>query len=189
MKKLILSLLCFIQLLLFSKCSSGKYTVSANGDEADVKLKNGKSFSAEIVSITDTAVFFASIPGNVGELPVLFYSLNPDIKSIEVQGYDGSGWLTSVLLFQVVPAGLLAGAAASEGNDAVSIGLTSVIPAIITTILLASSNGRIPQWNDGQSLEELDSLNIYSRYPAPLSEDKLNRLLKRYNQKTIKKYF
>jgi hypothetical protein len=189
MKKIILSLLCFIQLLLFSNCTPGKYTVSANGDEADVKLKNGKSFSAEIVSISDSAVFFASIPTNIEARPVIFYSLNQDIKLIEVQGYDGSGWLTPVLLFQVLPAGLLAGAAASVGNNAVSIGLVSAIPAVITSILLSSSNGKTPQWNDRQPLEELESLNIYSRYPKALSEDELNRLLKRYNQKAVKNIF
>ncbi len=189
MKKLFLTFLSFILLLLLSNCSPGKYTVSANGDEADVELKNGKEFSGEIVSISDTCVFFASLPAAQRELSVLFYSLKQDIKSIKVQGYNGSGWEPWVLLFQVLPAGLLAGAAASvKGPDAVSVGLISAIPALVTSILLGTSEGDTPQWNDGQPLEELESLKIYSRYPTALSEDELNRLLKRYNQKAIRKY-
>jgi len=189
MKKLLLTSLSFILLSLLSDCSSGGYTVSVNGDKADVQLKSGKNFSAEIVSISDSAVFFASTPASLIELPVLFYSLNRDIKSIEVEGYNSNGWITPVLLFQVLPVGLLTAAATSVHNtNAGIVGLVFMIPAVITSILFISSNGHTPQWNDKQPLEEIESLKIYSRYPRALSEDEINRLLKRYNQEIIIKY-
>ena len=143
MKTLFSSFLGFILLLLLSGCSSGKYTVFINGDEADVKLKNEKKFSAEIVSISDTEIFFASIPPNTTELPKLFYSLKKDIKSIEVQGYTNSGWIAPVLLFQVLPVGLLAVAAANEKTNFGPVILLFSIPAIITSTLFGLRRSKL----------------------------------------------
>ena len=190
MKKLFITIICFVVLLLFCNCSSGKYIVSANGDIGDVKLKSGKEYTGEIVFISDTAIFFATTPANQREVPTLYYSLNEEIKSVTVQGYDGSGWVSPVLLFQVLPAGLMAGAAASaETDNPVLIGLIFTIPAIITSILFASTEGEAPQWNDELPIQEIETLKLYSRYPEEPNQMEIIKLLKRYNQKAIKKLF
>lgn len=191
MKELFLITTCFVLPLVFSSCSSGKYTVSANGDKAEVKLMNGREFESEIVFISDTAIIFATIPDNERDLPKLFYSHKKEIKSITVQGYDGSGWGSAVLLYQVLPAGLLAGAAASysEGSGSVAVGLIFAIPAAITALLFSATDGVAPEWNDEMPLSEIETLKIYSRFPEELSQMELNKLLKSYNQTAIKKYF
>jgi hypothetical protein len=188
MKKLFLRILCLFPLIIFSNCSSGKYVVSPYGDIANFKLKDGKEYTGEIVFISDTAIFFATKPVNQRELSTLYYFLNQEIKSVEVQGYDGSGWLTSVLFFQVLPAALFVGAAASaEVDNPVAVGFVSLIPALLTSLFLGSSQGEVPQWNDELPLKEITSLKMYSRYPLELNQEEMILLLKRYNQKTIKK--
>ena len=165
------------------------YSIS-NGDKADVKFKSGKEFTGELVSISDSAVYLATIPGDYRNSPVLFYLPNNEIKSIEVQGYDGGSWLPWVMLFQVLPAGLLTGAAGSvDGTNVAAVGIISVIPAIITSICFGTTKEHTPKWNDNLPIEEIKLLKIYSRYPEALNETELNKLLRRYNQKSIKKYF
>ena len=191
MKKIFLMIWCFTSLLILGSCSSGKYVVSANGDKAEIKLMDGRVFVSEIVNIQDTAIIFATIPVNPLDFPHLFFEPIEEIKSITIQGYDGSGWGASVLLFQVLPAALIAGAAASysEGSGALAVGLVCAIPAAITALLFSGSAGETPQWNDEMSVSEIENLKIYSRYPEGMSQEKLSKLLKKYNQTELKKYF
>ena len=191
MKKIIISIICLTVLSVLGSCSSEKYVVSANGDKAEVKLINGKEFVSEIVSIQDTAIIFATTPANPLDFPHLFLEPIAEIKSITIKGYDGSGWGGSVLLFQVLPAALMAGAAASysEGSGALLVGLVFAIPAAITALLFSGSAGETPQWNDEMSVSEIENLKIYSRYPEGMSQEKLSKLLKKYNQTELKKYF
>lgn len=190
MKKLSLTLSCLSLLLILNSCGSGKYTVSPNGDTVDIKLKSGTTFTGEMIFISDTAIVFASIPGASNEKPILFYSLNNEIKSISVQGFEGSGWVAPVLLFQALPAILLAATAASyaeKGEGVIMVGLIMAVPAIITSILFASTEGDIPQWNDDSNTGDIQSLKIYSRYPEGLNKEDLAALLEKYKQKTLKK--
>jgi hypothetical protein len=189
MKTIVIALACFTLLFNLTGCSTRGYTVSPYGDKAEVNLKSGNNFTAEIISVTDSAIFFAHEPENYLESPTLFYSLVKDIKSIKIQGYDGGNWLTPVLLFQVLPTGLLVGAAASVENAAPGIALISLIPAIVTSICFGTTETKSPEWHDELPLEEINSLKIYSRYPEAINEAQLKRLLKMYNLESVKKYF
>lgn len=189
MKRLSLTISCLSLLLMLNSCGSGKYTVSPNGDTVDIKLKSGTTFTGEMIFISDTSVVFASIPGDSNEKPVLFYSLNNEIKSISVQGFDGSGWAAPVILLQALPAILLTVTAASvsESGDVMIMGLIMAIPAVITSILFASTEGDIPQWNDNSNTEDIQSMKIYSRFPEGLNKKDLPVLLDEYKQKNLKK--
>jgi hypothetical protein len=190
MKIVVIILSCFILFFYLTSCSSGPYIVSANGDIADVELKSGQKFTSEIVSISDSVIYFASVPDNYLEPPILFYSLVNDIKSIEIQGYDGGSWFPSVLFWQVLPAGLLAGAAASVGNtSAVVVGSIFAIPALFTSVCFGATETQAPRWYSELPREEINSLKSYSRYPETIDKPLLNKLLLKYNQKSIKKYF
>lgn len=188
MKKLILTLCGFFQLLIFISCSSGKYVVSANGDKAEVTRIDGYKFVGEIICIQDTAIIFATLPVNPLDFPQLFFEPIEEMRSITIQGYDGSGWGGSVLIFQVLPAALMFGAAASYsegGSGALAVGLVCAIPAAITTLLFATSEGETPQWTDKLPISEIDNLKKYSRYPEGMNQEVLSNLLKKYNQKGI----
>ena len=184
MKILFLMICCIPLILVIIACSSEKYVVSVNGDKAEVKLINGKNFVGELVCIRDTAIIFATKPVNPLDFPQLFYEPIDKIKSITIQGYDGSGWLTSVILFQTIPAGLLTVAATSVDSDNAIVGLTLIIPAI-TAILFATSEGVTPQWGDELPISEMENLKKFSRYPEGMSQDVLSMILKQYNQTGI----
>ena len=188
MKKIFVLIFGFILLIVLNSCSSGKYIVSANGDKAEITRKDGYKFVSEIICIQDTAIIFAAIPVNPLDLPHLFFEPIEEIKSITIQGYDGSGWGGSVLLFQVVPAALMFGAAASYsegGSGALAVGLVCAIPAAITALLFAGSEVETPQWRDELPISELDNLKKYSRYPEGMNQEVLSNLLKKYNQTGI----
>lgn len=192
MKKVFLMISCFILSFILFDCSSPKYVVSEKGDKAEVELKDGKDFSGEIVLISDTSIIFSNVAGNSGTGPILFYILNKNIKHISVKGYNGSGWITPVLIFQVLPAALLAIAASSvkytnENNTLIAVILS--IPALVTPIIFALTEGETPHWDDSMPLNEIKKLKIYSRYPLELSPTQMELLLKIYNQKKIREYY
>lgn len=185
MKKVILTL-CFISLIvIINSCSSGKYVVSENGDKAEVTRKDGYKFVSEIVCIHDTAIIFSTISENRLHVQQLFYEPIDKIKSITIQGYGGSGWIGSVLVFQVLPAALLTVAATSVDSDNAGVGLIFAIPAVITAILFATSEGETPQWNNELPISEIENLKKYSRYPEGMNQEVLSKLLKKYNQTGI----
>jgi hypothetical protein len=179
MKKVFALIFNIVLLIVLSSCSSGKYVVSEKGDIAEVTRKDDYKFVSEIICIQDTAIIFASIPVNPLDYPQLFFEPIEEMKSITIQGYDGSGWVGSVLIFQVLPAALMFGAAASysdEGSGALAVGLVCAIPA---------SEGETPQWTDKLPISEIDNLKKYSRYPEGLNQEVLSNLLKKYNQTGI----
>lgn len=188
MKKLFLAIICFTLFIVFYSCSSEKYTLSSEGDQVKIELLDGNDFSGEMICISDTAIIFV-LPSNHEDLnPQLVYIPNKEIKSIKVQGYNKGGWETFVLFFQVIPAGLLAAAAAIEGFDALNVGLISAIPAAVTSIFFIATEGETPQWDNKMPLKKLKSLEIYARYPHKLNKDDLSSLMMQYDQKDIKKF-
>ncbi len=188
MKKLFLIFSCFMVSFVLFNCSSPNYLVSEKGDKAEVELKDGKDFSGEIVSISDTSIIFATANENSNTNPILFYSLIKDIKHIAIQGYSGSGWIAPVLIFQVLPAVLLAIASSIEGSNGVGVGVIFAIPAAITSLIFATTEGVTPQWDDSMPLDDIQNLKIYSRYRLGLSRTRMEFLLKMYKQKQIKIY-
>ena len=188
MKKVFALIFNLILLIVLSSCSSGKYVVSEKGDIAEVTRKDDYKFVSEIICIQDTAIIFATIPVNPLDFPLLFFEPIEEMRSITIQGYDGSGWGGAVLIFQVLPAALMFGAAASysdEGSGALTVGLVCATPAAITALLFATSEGETPQWTDKLPISEIDNLKKYSRYPEGLNQEVLSNLLKKYNQKGI----
>ncbi len=194
MKKVFMILLCSTVMFVLINCSSPRYIVSEKGDKANVELIDGRCFSSEIVLISDTAIFFLELPEDTANFPVLFYVNNKDLKSISIKGYNGSGWVAPVLTLQVLPAVLMAIAASSVkdnnygGFNSVGIGVLFAIPAAVTALIFASTEGDTPHWDDSMPLDEIKNLKIYSRYPKGLSMKQMELLIQMNNQKHIYKY-
>lgn len=184
MKKVFALVFNLVLLIVLSSCSSGKYVVSVRGDIAEITCKDDYKFVSEIISIHDTAIIFSTLSENYRETQQLFYEPIENIKSITIRGYDGSGWLTSVLLFQVVPAALFTAAAVSLDSENSVVGISFIIPAI-TAMLFATSEGDTPQWNNELPVSELENLKKFSRYPEGMNQELLSNLLKKYNQTGI----
>jgi len=181
MKKTIISFCCFLILLLIFSCSSGKYTISESGDVAEIVKTDGYSFDCELIAIEDTAIIFSITNKNKLTITNLYYESLANIKSIKIKGYSGSGWITSIIAFQAVPAALLTGAAISADPDNGGAVLVFVIP-IISALLFAGSDEDSPGWTNVQPLENIKDLNKYCHYPLGINESLLSQLLTRYNQ-------
>lgn len=190
MKKLIIIIPFFVFLFNLAGCSLGGYSISPYGDKADIQFKDGGELKCELILISDSSVVFGLSQKYSDVTSELFYSPKNEIRSIKVNGYSDEGWVVPVLVFQGVPAVLLAVAAGSAGNpNGALIGLATAIPAIVTALIFALSAGNTPEWNYDSPKDDINDLKIYCRYPAGLSNEELKRLLKGYNQENIKKYF
>lgn len=181
MIKVINNSFCFIILILIVGCSSGNYVVSEKGDTAELVRKDGYSIECELVSIQDTAIIFSSLHQNKQISSTLYYEPLINIKSIKVKGYSGSGWLAPILIFQVLPAGLLTGAALSLDSDNSAVVAVFIIP-ILSALLFSGSDEDSPQWNDTQPIENLQDLKKYCHYPFGLTERLLSELLNKHSQ-------
>jgi len=188
MKLLDINLIFYLLLILLFGCSGTQYTVSEFGDKSIIELKNGLSLEGEIVFITDTSLVFSKSLQNVFEHNKIYSLPFSDIKSISIEGFDGSGWGKNVLIFQLLPVGLLAIAAASMDVDIIpGLIVISTIPAGITALLLSESEGETPNWYDSMDIATIKNLSIYSHYPYELNSKELNKLLLENGQKEIYK--
>lgn len=169
---------CFLMFLVIAGCSSGNYVVSEKGDIAEIVRLDGYTFNCELISILDTAIIFSSENQNI--FPKIYYEPIENIKSIKIKGY-ASGWIGPLILFQVIPAALLTGAALSVDSDNGGAVAVFIIP-IISALLFSGSDEDAPQWNAGQSMESINDLNKYCRYPIGISDTLLSQLLKQNGQ-------
>lgn len=182
MKNLITVPNCFLMFLVIVGCSSGNYVVSEKGDIAEIVRLDGYTFNCELISIVDTAIIFSSENQNI--LPKLYYEPLANIKSIKIKGYAGGGWIGPLILFQVIPAALLTGAALSVDSENGGVVTVFIIP-IISALLFSGSDEDAPQWTYEQSLESINDLNKYCRYPVGISETLLSELLKQNGQSML----
>lgn len=193
MKKLLIFVLVMCTFFIYG-CSLGKYVVSESGDEAEILLKNKNKIEGEIIFITDSTIVFAppEVEITAGVKAALrrpfFYVYKDEIEEIKINGFDGSGWGTSVVLFQVVPVGLLTIAALSFGMDDIGPIFITLIPAGLTSLFFTFSHGETPGWDISKDITEMSLLKIFTRYPMGLSQEDLNKLLAKNGQKEIKKY-
>lgn len=171
----------FFMLLLIAGCSSGNYVVSEKGDIAEIIRIDGYSFNCELVAIQDTAIIFSLEHQNKNILPKLYYEPLANIKSVKIKGYADGGWIGPLILFQVIPAALLTGAALSVDSENGSAVAVFIIP-IISALLFSGSDEDMPQWDNEQSMESIIDLNKYCRYPLGINATLLSQLLKQNGQ-------
>ena len=192
MKKLIsaCSFVLFIAILL--GCSPSTYIVSEYGNEANLEFVNGVKLNCEIIYFSDSSIVFSPIGkthSGISLLPkTLSYINYNNLKSISILGFDGKNWGTGVILFQVIPVGLLAAAAASVETNPLPVILIFGFPAIITSLFLSASDGETPEWHRENPVHNISDLKIYSRYPNGLNNVEVKNLLVQLKQKKIKKF-
>jgi hypothetical protein len=192
MKNMISSIILYLVILLLCGCSSSKYTISRFGDKALLLFNNGLEIECEIISISDSSIIFSLLPEHHYDytlLPQTIYDVNiNEIKSISIEGFDGKGWGTSVIITQLIPVGLLVVAALSAEMDIGPVLTVFSPPAILTSVLFVASEGETPSWNKSDSSKTINELNIYSRFPMGLSSNEIANLLKNSNQTKLNKF-
>lgn len=192
MKKLISTWSVVLILALHLGCSPSNNIISEYGNEANLKFANGVKLKCEIIYFSDSSIVFSPIGekySGISLLPITLYYINyNNLKSISILGFDGKNWGTGVILFQVIPVGLLAAAAASVETDVLPVISIFGIPAIITALILSASDGETPQWHSDDPVHKISDLKIYSRYPNGLNNLEIKNLLAQLKQKKIKKF-
>lgn len=188
MKTLFINFILLTVTLFFVSCAGSQFNVSYFGNESIIELKNGYLIESEIIYFNDTSVVFSQFPDNNYTPKKIFYLLNNEIKSITVKGFDGSGWGNSVLLFQVVPVGLLAIAASIAEVDNIAPIIIFAIPAGITALFFSGSEGITPIWNDSMEVSTMKNLSIYARYPFEIEEKEFKKVLYQNGQEKIIKF-
>ncbi len=192
MKKLILawSFVLFITILL--GCAPSTYIVSEYGNEANLEFVNGVKLKCEIIYFSDSSIVFSPIDKKYRGIGLLTKTISyvnyNNLKSISILGFDGKNWGTGVILFQVIPVGLLAAAAASVETNPLPVILIFGIPAIITSLFLSASDGVTPEWQSNNPVHNISDLKIYSRYPNGLNNLEVKNLLAQLKQKKIKRF-
>jgi hypothetical protein len=193
MKKLQITGYIIIVFIFLIGCSSPYYLVSEYGDKAILVFNNDYELECEIICFLDSSIvvspFLDEFQG-ITQQPYDLFSVNySELASISMEGFDGRDWGTGVLLFQVVPVGLLAIAAISAEADALSTIVIFGFPAAITSLFLSGSDGETPQWNNKDVFSKIVDLSIYSRYPNGMSGEEMNQLIEGSIQKEIKKFY
>lgn len=186
MKKPDLFFVVLIYICFTLGCSSQSYVVSENGDKATITLIDDSEINCEIICFYDTMLVYVPIKEEnirfMSQVEKYYSIMYKDIKSISIAGFDGKGWGTSIWLFQVVPAGLLAVAAASVETNGLIVLFISSIPAILTSLFYSASDGETPQWNNKEDQSKIHDLSIYARYPDKLSRNEIMSLIEKSNK-------
>jgi hypothetical protein len=173
-------------------CSSSQYTVSSRGDEALIYLKDNSELKCELVSLQDSVLIISPASEktfNYLTLPSGYYFLKlEDIDSVSVHGYNSGGWTTAVIMFQVLPAGLLTIAASSADAEVFGVFAIASIPAIVTTLFFLGSEQEAPGVKNKTGFGDLEKIRIYCRYPRKLEKHEMRKLLNLSSQKTLVQY-
>ena len=170
-----------------TSCRSTNATVTMAGEWATIGFRDGSQQIVEILAIEDSAIVClangetppggaSSSAGRVEEFSA------SSISRIEVSGFRNDNWWIGVAVFEVLPAIGLAVAASSADADAGAVFAVSMIPAVLTTILYATSGLPTPTFEDPITDESLRELRKYARFGGKLTPTQKEELLRAYGQ-------
>ena len=181
-----------IIIIMLSSCSAPKFALKHTGDIAVVNLKSKSTFSGEFLFVKDNHIYLlldesqSSNPSTVKKYSVSSTQIN-QIESMTINGYSDRSWGTSILIFQVVPAFVLAlvGASVDGDNFAPVLGV-GLVPVLLSWLLFEGSTPSSPSFENFIEQDNIEELKKYSRFPQGLTNNQLEELLKMHNQVEIK---
>ena len=191
MKKLLpLKIACIVVLVTLASCAPQTKLLTPTGDRAAVAIRKQATFFGELLAVSDSTVLFKIESATASALPqekIISVRVD-DLQSITITGYSNKNWLTPVLLFEVVPALLLAAAAGSEGGEAGGVLLVFSIPPALTLIAFATSTPPAPKFEHPVTPAQLESLKKFARFPQGLTPAQLEELLAANQQSNIRRF-
>ena len=178
--------------LIFS-CAPHLKTLSFEGDASEITLGNDYTFTAELMMVTDSAIYVKQIGGKLkspstssGKIYQIPFA---DIREINIEGYVNKGWLPAVLLFQFLPAVLLTVAASSAGAELSGGGVLLLYgPPVITFLLFSTSQPDPPRFTALPSAAEIAELRKYARYRTELDAEQWRIILQKHGQTAPKSF-
>ena len=181
---------CILIFVALASCAPQTKVLQPAGDRAEVAIRNRPTFFGELLAVSDSTVLFKIESATASALPqekIISVRVD-DLQSITITGYSNKSWVTPVLLFEVVPAVLLAAAAGSEGGEAGGVLLVFSIPPALTLIAFAASTPPAPKFEQPFTPAQLESLKKYARFPQGLTPEQLEQLLAANQQSTIRRF-
>jgi len=185
--------ICIILSTLIFSCAPHLKTLSFEGDASEITLGNDYTFTAELMMVTDSAIYVKQIGDKLkssstssGKIYQIPYA---NIRQIKIEGYVNKGWLPAVLLFQFLPAVLLTVAASSAGAELSSGGVLLLYgPPVITYFLFSTSQPDSPQFAALPGADQITELRKYARYRTELDDEQWRIILQKHGQKAPKSF-
>lgn len=167
MKNIII--ISWILIFTLQSCSFPTNDYSMNGEEVTIKLKNGLEGYGELYSVSTDKVYY--LDGMILR-EINFY----DIDSIILDRLSGNPMLNHSIIFQLLPAVLLAVAASIEGVNPGRVLLIFSLPGLIT---LASSTDNTEDVEIKAPFDEtkINNLRKYCRYFYSLSDKHIRKIM------------
>jgi hypothetical protein len=172
-------LLVFLPLVCFAACGPSQYVLTPKGDTANIQTKTGLRFTGELLCIQDSSVYLirGEPESKVIRLPIL------DVRHIEIEGYANRRWVPSVIFFQAIPTILITVVASNVDVDLTEpVLLIFGVPTLITYVAFEASTPAKPQSDNPKSIEDIQGLRKYTRFPQGLTDTQFQMILQRHNQ-------
>ncbi len=167
-----------IVLTLIVGCGQSSYTLRAGGDAAIMMTKDGKEWTGEILCMQDSSVYFLNAEGRSKVFRVQVGA----IQEIRIEGYVNRGWVTPLILFQVLPTVLMTVAASTVDISPAAPLAIFGLPTLLTFALFEASTPDPPQSTEPFGPESIGPLQKYARFPQGLTAEQFKRLLTFYGQ-------
>ncbi len=176
--RMILSLLVVISLFELS-CGSVGPIMTTTGERATIQLRDQSEQSVELIAIGDSSIICSAASSQGTSISVRTQEIHlENIAQITVSGFRNDKWWIGVVCTEVIPAAGIAIAASSAGSsDVGAVFAVSLIPAVITTILYATSGVPTPAFTSPLSSKDLDELRKYARFGGKLTATQTAQLL------------
>jgi|GEM_PF-1354865 len=168
-KMRISTLISLLAMLLLSGCISSVKVMKTAGDDAVVILKKIHSYNAELITVSDSAIFYE----HQGKI---HYTTYADLKLVLIKGYSPN--LYPIIGFFIIP-DLIAGRAFISDDEASlrQIGMMALFHAGLTTAILIIQSDK-DTFSPATSLKEREQLKLYCRYPQGLTDEQWKELLR-----------
>jgi hypothetical protein len=185
-------IIALLSVLLITACSTMRDFDTINGELAEIILIDGSKHDGELLFVRDSCMYFmANILVQRYNQPEFATIITQklrinNIRSIEIKGLANKAWIKGNLLFQYIPALLMAIANESynPGTFLATLGV-GLIPSVLTTTIFHFSTPSNP-------MVEMNKINLndstlvqYFRYPAGLTDIQLKNFLKYYKLDSV----
>lgn len=193
MKRALIILLGFAGLAILPGCGWEEITLKPTGDTGSLSTIGRNHVEGEFLAVQDSLlVFLVSTPADGSskgttrtEIVGIPFSR---IRSVEIAGYSNRDWGTGVLLFELIPAGLISISASAYGSigEGGAVFLVLLVPALLTAGLFELSTPAPPAAYMPVTAEKAVELRKYARFPEGIPPGGLEKMLGDRNQEAIR---
>lgn len=183
-------LLLLILPLLFAGCKTSIFTITPEGDRAEITFQDLPPVTAELLAIDEPKnLLYIEIPENNSKDTaradgIAAIDLNL-IETVTIKDYVNKSWVTPWITLQVAPTILFTIAASQEGMAGQAF-LAFGIPTASSGLLLSLSEPDPPTFGSGlSSADTVKKLTKYTRFPLGLNDEQLRLLLDKRNQQEL----